>query len=86
MHILLLPPFAKSAKDGTPEPLVAGREKRRTFDGPSAPLCRPTYAGANMEHPSRVDVRGMVDYQGHVFRVDVSGRVSCWAKVSDKIT
>jgi hypothetical protein len=47
------PPFAKSAKDGAPEPLVAAEaRKRQSFDRAS-PSFRPTYAGANVGHPCR---------------------------------
>jgi len=43
--------------------LVVGGEKRQSFDGASPRLLRPTYPGANMGHPDRVGVIGIVDYQ-----------------------
>src|SRR5271170_1503754 len=42
----------------------SGEREKTHFDGASPRLYQPTYAGANMGHPFRVDVSGIVDCQG----------------------
>ena len=57
-----IPHLAKNERDvGHPSVGADGEEKRQSFDGASARLYQPTYAGANVGHPDRVGGRGGVE-------------------------